>query len=244
MPATPPMPRPAPPSTARHQRTARHRRTRQPAPMRPPASDAPAGTGSGDEPLLATVDPERCALNQDAGTITYLSGFDFAAAGVDHRCHRGRAVGILRRPVPRRRAEAELRHGQLHTRGQRPSAVRLGRQLHRDPQLLGRGRRVRGLHRLRQDADRGPDHPGWWCNRIGRTRGQDDRREGRHPAVDRGDARRRRPHSGHRLRGGPARRIRSAGASRHRDRCAPRVQVERTRSARCGRRGVQPLRSG
>jgi len=46
----------------------------------PAGSDAPAGTGSGDEPLLATVDPERCALNQDAGTITYLSGFDFAAA--------------------------------------------------------------------------------------------------------------------------------------------------------------------
>lgn len=37
----------------------------------------PAGTG---EPLLATVDPERCARNQDAGTITYLSSFDFAAA--------------------------------------------------------------------------------------------------------------------------------------------------------------------
>ncbi len=43
-------------------------------------TDAPVGTGSGDEPLLATVDPERCAANQEAGTITYLSGFDFAAA--------------------------------------------------------------------------------------------------------------------------------------------------------------------
>ncbi len=43
-------------------------------------TDAPVGTGAGDEPLLATVDPERCAANQEAGTITYLSGFDFAAA--------------------------------------------------------------------------------------------------------------------------------------------------------------------
>jgi len=43
-------------------------------------TDAPVGTGSGDEPLLATVDPERCAANREAGTITYLSGFDFAAA--------------------------------------------------------------------------------------------------------------------------------------------------------------------
>lgn len=41
----------------------------------------PAGTDGPDgEPLLAAVDPERCALNQDAGTITYLSSFDFAAA--------------------------------------------------------------------------------------------------------------------------------------------------------------------
>ena len=65
---------------------------------------------------------------------------------------------VLRRPVSRRRAETELHHGQLHTRGQRPGAVRLGRQLHRDPQQHWRRRRVRGLHRLRQDADRGADH--------------------------------------------------------------------------------------
>ena len=43
---------------------------------RPDATDSPAG----DEPLLASVDPERCAANQEAGTITYLSSFDFAAA--------------------------------------------------------------------------------------------------------------------------------------------------------------------
>jgi ABC-type nitrate/sulfonate/bicarbonate transport system substrate-binding protein len=48
-----------------------------------PTDTTPAGTeaeGDGGEPLLATVDPDRCALNQDAGTITYLSSFDFAAA--------------------------------------------------------------------------------------------------------------------------------------------------------------------
>jgi NitT/TauT family transport system substrate-binding protein len=45
-------------------------------------TEATADTGgaSSDEPLLATVDPERCQANQDAGTITYLSSFDFAAA--------------------------------------------------------------------------------------------------------------------------------------------------------------------
>jgi NitT/TauT family transport system substrate-binding protein len=43
-------------------------------------TDAPADTGVDGEPLLASVDPERCAANQEAGTITYLSSFDFAAA--------------------------------------------------------------------------------------------------------------------------------------------------------------------
>ena len=42
------------------------------APGTEPAGTAPSGTGDGGEPLLATVDPDRCALNQDAGTITYL----------------------------------------------------------------------------------------------------------------------------------------------------------------------------
>ncbi len=49
----------------------------------PMGTEAPTGTDGGaesGEPLLATVDPDRCALNQDAGTITYLSSFDFAAA--------------------------------------------------------------------------------------------------------------------------------------------------------------------
>ncbi|MET0909931.1 MAG: ABC transporter substrate-binding protein, partial [Ilumatobacteraceae bacterium] len=43
-------------------------------------TDEPVGTGAEGEPLLASVDPERCAANQEAGTITYLSSFDFAAA--------------------------------------------------------------------------------------------------------------------------------------------------------------------
>jgi len=46
----------------------------------PMGTDAPTGTGAEGEPLLASVDPERCAANQEAGTITYLSSFDFAAA--------------------------------------------------------------------------------------------------------------------------------------------------------------------
>lgn len=41
-----------------------------------PAADEPAVEGT----TLAEVDPERCAANEAAGTVTYLSSFDFAAA--------------------------------------------------------------------------------------------------------------------------------------------------------------------
>ncbi len=44
------------------------------------AGDTTADSGAADEAMLATVDPERCAANQAAGKITYMSSFDFAAA--------------------------------------------------------------------------------------------------------------------------------------------------------------------
>jgi ABC-type nitrate/sulfonate/bicarbonate transport system substrate-binding protein len=46
----------------------------------PAGTDAPVDSGAEGEPLLATVDPDRCAANREAGKITYLSSFDFAAA--------------------------------------------------------------------------------------------------------------------------------------------------------------------
>ena len=54
----------------------------------PAATDEPAGSDvpsdsaapADGEPTLEAVDPERCQTNRDAGTITYLSSFDFAAA--------------------------------------------------------------------------------------------------------------------------------------------------------------------
>ena len=79
---------------------------------------------------------------------------------------------------------------------------------------------------------------------LAAAQGQDDRREGRHPAVDRGDARQRRPGPRHRLQGGAARRLRPAGPPRHRHRRAAGVQVERAGAARRRRREVQPVRSG
>ncbi len=41
-----------------------------------PATTEPTGTG----PTATEIDPERCAANEEVGTITYLSSFDFAAA--------------------------------------------------------------------------------------------------------------------------------------------------------------------
>lgn len=48
-------------------------------------TDADAGTDTDAEPAaegatLAELDPERCEANRAAGTVTYLSSFDFAAA--------------------------------------------------------------------------------------------------------------------------------------------------------------------
>jgi NitT/TauT family transport system substrate-binding protein len=44
-----------------------------------PMPDGTDGTDA-DVPNLADIDPERCAANEAAGKITYLSSFDFAAA--------------------------------------------------------------------------------------------------------------------------------------------------------------------
>jgi ABC-type nitrate/sulfonate/bicarbonate transport system substrate-binding protein len=43
-------------------------------------NDPSAAEDNGDEPLLATVDPQRCEANRAAGEITFSTGFDFGAA--------------------------------------------------------------------------------------------------------------------------------------------------------------------
>ena len=49
------------------------------APSTAPAGDTTAPAGDTTAPGSG-IDPERCAANQAAGTITYASSFDFAAA--------------------------------------------------------------------------------------------------------------------------------------------------------------------
>ena len=46
----------------------------------PPTTEPPGTEPTGTEPDDGAIDPARCAANEEAGTITYLSGFDFAAA--------------------------------------------------------------------------------------------------------------------------------------------------------------------
>ena len=43
-------------------------------------ADEPETGGSEAGPLLERVDPDRCAANRDAGSITFATGFDFGAA--------------------------------------------------------------------------------------------------------------------------------------------------------------------
>ena len=135
-------------------------------------------------------DEERCAANKAPGRSPTCRSFDFAAVGVDPRRRRGQGQGLLRRHVPRRRAQARLLDDELPARGRRPGPVLLGRQLHRDPQVLDGGAKFVAIVDYGKIADRGARS----CKRLGtittlaRPEGQDDRREGRHPALDRGHA--------------------------------------------------------
>ncbi|MGQ7297433.1 ABC transporter substrate-binding protein [Quadrisphaera sp. KR29] len=43
------------------------------------SSDAPGGSGS-DAPASGVIDADRCAQNRDAGTVTYLTGYQFQAS--------------------------------------------------------------------------------------------------------------------------------------------------------------------
>ena len=100
----------------------------------------------------------RCEANKAAGTITYLSGFDFAASAsiVDVMSP---SRGLLRRALPRRRAEAQLLDRQLPDRRRRRGPVRVRR-------LVQRGRRLRHGQRRRRSSPststahghRQPDH--------------------------------------------------------------------------------------
>ena len=159
-------------------RTRPARRTRQPAPMcRPAPTHRPAPAAEG-EPLLASVDPERCAANQEAGTITYLSSFDFAAAASIVDVVVAEQSGYFDDLCLDVELLPSFSTANYPLVAQQRGAVLVRRQLHRDPQQHRRRRRVRGVHRLRQDADRSADHPGRWRHRTGRARRRHHRRQG------------------------------------------------------------------
>ena len=157
----------------------------------PPARTRPTGTGSGDEPLLATVDPERCAANQDAGTITYLSSFDFAAAASIVDVVVAEQSGYFDDLC----LDVELK----------PSFSTANYPLvaSDEAQFSSAGNYTEILNNTGEGAEfvafidygKTPIEalitPEGGATELAELDGHDHRRQGRHPAVDRGDARRR-----------------------------------------------------
>ncbi len=77
-----------------------------------PATDAVATAPVETTPAIALVaagEPfpaDRCEANKGAGTITYLSSFDYAASASIVEVLVAEAEGLLRRSVPRRRTSS------------------------------------------------------------------------------------------------------------------------------------------
>ena len=127
---------------------------------------AAAGSTVGSTPAASGVtaegiSDEECAANKAAGKITYLSSFDFSASASIVDVIVAKEKGYFEDMC----LDVELKPGFSTTnypldRGE-PGPVLLGRQLHRDPQVLDRRRRVRRPRQLRQGADRGA-----WSPRI------------------------------------------------------------------------------
>ena len=126
-----------------------HRRHDAPADTDAPASDAPTDTAttdtgrpSGDRPAPAPR-ASRCSPasirsaappTEAAGTITYLSSFDFAAAASIVDVVVAEQSGYFDDLCLDVELLPELLDRQLPAGGQQRGAVLVGRQLHRDPQ--------------------------------------------------------------------------------------------------------------
>ena len=205
-----------------------------------PAADAVAG-----EVTAAGIPPERCDANKAAGTITYLSGFDFSASAsiveVIVAEHKGYFDDMC--------LDVELKPsfsvGQLHPRGRQRGPVRQRRLVRGDRRLQRRQRcRPRRRRRGGEDRHRRAHRQGWRGHHAGRSRGQDHRGEGQAATVAQGHAGPGRAGRGHRLHDGGHRGLRSAGPHRAaRTRRLHRLQVQRARPAGAGRRAVHPARS-
>ena len=181
---------------------------------------------------------DRCAANEAAGTITYLSGFDFAATASIVDVVVAEEAGYYDELCLDVELHAELLDRQLPARRRRRGPVRLGRLVQRGRRLRhGQRRRPRRRRRRRPHRDRRPDRQA----RAGRhARGARAARRSASraaPAERGGDARRRRARRGRRLRDGAARRLRPARPLRaRRHRRLPRLQEQRAGAARAGRR--------
>ena len=205
-------PRPAPPRRP----TAVHRR-RRPRRRPPPARHRRRVAAGTDVSPVVAGEPfpeDRCAANEAAGTITYLSGFDFAATASIIDVVVADAAGYYEDLCLDVELTAQLLDRQLPDRRRRRRPDRLGRLVQRGRRLRHRQRhRARGRRRRGPHGDRQPDPAPGAADGAGGPRRDDDRRQGQDPAERRRDARRRRTRRGHRLRDGADGRLRPASPS-------------------------------
>ena len=145
---------PPPPSHRRHRAGRRRAAT---AAASTPAS-APAAP-HGDAVVAGEPFPEdRCAANEAAGTITYLSGFDFAATASIIDVVVAEQAGYFDDLCLDVELTAELLDGQLPARRRRRRPDRVRRLVQRGRRLRhGQRRRARRRRRRGPHGDRQPD---------------------------------------------------------------------------------------
>ena len=199
--------------------------------------------GSG-EVTASGISPERCEANKAAGTITYLSGFDFSASAsivevivaedkgyfddmcLDVELKPSFSVGQL--PL------VAANEAQFASAGSYAEIADFNAANDADLVVVAWRARPPSTASSSRTA-RAPT--------LGRSRGQDHRREGQAATVAQGDAGPGRARRGHRLHDGRHRGLRPAGPHRAaRTRRLHRLQVQRARPAGAGRRALHAAR--
>ena len=148
------------------------------------AGTSVAGAGTVTDEAIA---PERCEANKAAGTITYLSSFDFAASPSIVDVVDGRQEGLLRRHVPRRGLKSSFstanyplvaaNQAQFSSAGSYTEMLTLRQGRRPVVAVVDYGKSNISALLVRDDGT---------INQLDRPRGQDHRREGRAATVAQG----------------------------------------------------------
>ena len=212
-PKEPPAHAPAPASLDRHaaprspaaprgrrgvrRRRPRHRRAGQrgrTAPTTPPTTTAPTPSADTVSPVVAgePFPDDRCAANHDAGTISYLTGFDYAAAASMIDVFVAEQRGYYDELCLDVEVTPSFSTANYPIVAAGEAPVRVRRLVHRDGDVRRRQRRRSGggggrgtLARRRADPEAGHGDD------VEDLARRHHRRQGQDPAQRRGDARRR-----------------------------------------------------